>query len=462
MASITISRAAALKIGKWLASKGRNDEAMGILCAGAVAGPNDVEGQQLLAEALRLDHDALLAKTAFQRMEGLAGEGDAALDSVIARYSPEEVEKLEKEVSRPQFMRAQVGFNNNLKYKEQEFHVQTEDSGLRLPHIITHLFADGGRVIKSHKRSYADAVDRADVVPFVRAMMKAQHMEMVLLLREGKFDDVIAGKVRGGMTVMTEPPELEVERLNAKKKDEKAAAAAAPATSTPAPVVSKPVPAAARASAPVRFHLAVLRSLAGGPARYEPPGDDVVIGASGEVPLHGEKFCHAREAIFHFRNGELWLEDLDGGNGVFIRIRKPLEVDIDDEFLVGDQLLRVEKMPERNDGPDPGPTYMWASPQFGHSAFRVAQIMVGGGTGLVRVAGGTTLQIGRNIGDLTFPKDPLVADPHCAVEEQAGVIVLTDLESRTGVFVRIRGEQRLTHGDEIIVGRTRMRVELPK
>src|SRR5437879_2317147 len=120
---------------------------MGILCAGAVSGPNDPEGQALLAEALRLDHDALIAKTAFQRMEGLAGEGDQALDAVIARYSPEEVEKLEKEVSRPQFMRAQVGFNNNLKYKEHEFHVQTEDSGLRLPHIITHLFADGGRVI---------------------------------------------------------------------------------------------------------------------------------------------------------------------------------------------------------------------------------------------------------------------------------------------------------------------------
>src|SRR5207302_4459974 len=112
-----------------------------------------------------------------------------------------------------------VGFNNNLKYKEHEFHVQTEDSGLRLPHIITHLFADGGRVIKSHKRSYAESVDRPDVVPFVRAMMKAQHMEMVLLLREGKFDEVIAGKARGGMTVMTEPPELEVERLNAKKKE---------------------------------------------------------------------------------------------------------------------------------------------------------------------------------------------------------------------------------------------------
>ena len=45
-----------------------------------------------------------------------------------------------------------------MKFRDQVFHVQTEDSGLDKPHIITHLFADGGRVIKSHKRSYATEV----------------------------------------------------------------------------------------------------------------------------------------------------------------------------------------------------------------------------------------------------------------------------------------------------------------
>jgi predicted component of type VI protein secretion system len=34
--------------------------------------------------------------------------------------------------------------------------------------------------------------------------------------------------------------------------------------------------------------------------------------------------------------------------------------------------------------------------------------------------------------------------------------------SRTGVFVRIRGEQRLFHGDELLIGRTVLRVEIPK
>ena len=42
------------------------------------------------------------------------------------------------------------------------------------------------------------------------------------------------------------------------------------------------------------------------------------------------------------------------------------------------------------------------------------------------------------------------------------VIVLTDLGSKWGVFVRIRGEQKILHGDELLIGRTRLRVELPE
>jgi pSer/pThr/pTyr-binding forkhead associated (FHA) protein len=70
--------------------------------------------------------------------------------------------------------------------------------------------------------------------------------------------------------------------------------------------------------------------------------------------------------------------------------------------------------------------------------------------------------VGSAIGDLIFPDDPLVAEQHCLIEEQAGTVVLTDLASRTGVFVRIRGQQELLHGDELLMGRTRLVVDLSK
>jgi predicted component of type VI protein secretion system len=56
--------------------------------------------------------------------------------------------------------------------------------------------------------------------------------------------------------------------------------------------------------------------------------------------------------------------------------------------------------------------------------------------------------------------DPLVAKYHCVIEEQAETFVLTDLGARSGVFVRVNGRQALAHEDELLVGRTRLQVDL--
>src|ERR1700733_1125830 len=164
-------RPVAMRVAKALRDKGRSDDALLVLCAWAASGPNDPDGQALLAEALRLDPDSELARMAFERMEGISGD-QAALDQAIARFPAADLIRLERELRPPVFQRGEVGVNNNVKYKGKHYHVQTEDSGLARPHVITHLFADGGRIIKSHKRGYADAVSRDDVVAHVRALMK--------------------------------------------------------------------------------------------------------------------------------------------------------------------------------------------------------------------------------------------------------------------------------------------------
>jgi predicted component of type VI protein secretion system len=233
---------------------------------------------------------------------------------------------------------------------------------------------------------------------------------------------------------------------------------AAPAE--PPPQVAAPAqPAAAVAAQRGYFTLHVLRSLTGGPERYDPPGEHAVIGSAGAIALPGERFCHRREAELVYRDGRLWLADFEGGNGVFLRIRTPVELEFGDEFIVGDQLLRVERNPTPNDGPDPDPTYFYSSPKW-PSSFRVVQVFEGGSSGACVVARGNTLQIGSVVGDLVFAEDPLVEQQHCIIEEQAGTVVLTDLGTRTGVFVRIRGEQELVHGDELLIGRTRLVADL--
>jgi len=449
--SASRDRTTAARVAKGLVDKGRADEAVAVLAAWAANGPNDVEGQNLLAEALRIDPSSRLAQLAFERMEGIAGD-HAALEAAMTEWSPEALSRVER-VVRPSFVRAQVGFNNNVKYKSLTFHIQTEDSGLDKPHVITHLFADGGRVIKSHKRSYADSVRREDVAAFVRQLMKAQQLEMALALREGKFDEIIEGRAMGGMQLLEHPPKVDVQRLATQKKSRVLADGA----SERSPLVESP-PVSAEAKQ-VNFRLHVLRSLGGGPAVYAPTGVEAIIGSGGSVALPGERFCHQHEAAILFKNKRLWLQDFEAGNGVFLRIRAPVELEPGDEFIVGDQLLRVERNPIPQDGPDPGPTYFYSSPKW-LSSFRVVQIFEGGALGACVLAHGTTLQIGSSVGDFVFPSDALVSEQHCLIEEQAATILLTDLGSRTGVFVRIKGEQELIDNDELMIGRTRLAVEL--
>jgi hypothetical protein len=81
-----------------------------------------------------------------------------------------------------------LGFNNNIKHKGRVFHVQTEDSGIRHPHIITHLFMDGGRILKTVKTSYAEYLADEKMGEIVRKMMKDQHKAMFMALRDGVFD----------------------------------------------------------------------------------------------------------------------------------------------------------------------------------------------------------------------------------------------------------------------------------
>jgi hypothetical protein len=94
-----------------------------------------------------------------------------------------------------------VGFNNNVRYRGMRFHIQTEDSGCARPHIITHLFADGGHVIKSVRTDYSEFVDRPDRPALITQMMRDQHRAMALDLRDGHLDAKI-----DGLTFSAPPP----------------------------------------------------------------------------------------------------------------------------------------------------------------------------------------------------------------------------------------------------------------
>ena len=100
-----------------------------------------------------------------------------------------------------------VGFNHNIQYKGVVYHVQTEDSGLGRPNIITLLY-HGGTILASRKTSYADIIKIDHLEKIVEDLMKEQHKGMLRSLKAGEFDDVIG---RHNIGNPKSPPEQPLE-----------------------------------------------------------------------------------------------------------------------------------------------------------------------------------------------------------------------------------------------------------
>ncbi|MEM9194511.1 MAG: hypothetical protein AAGF12_35365 [Myxococcota bacterium] len=120
-----------------------------------------------------------------------------------------------------------LGYNTNVRHKGKLYHIQTEDSGVKHPHIITHLFADGGRIIASRKTSYAEHVGAQDLRAVVKKLMQEQHKGMFIALRDGVYDEDAPPKEEVAEEISVD---IDVDALEA--------AAARLATSVPPPVSS--------------------------------------------------------------------------------------------------------------------------------------------------------------------------------------------------------------------------------
>jgi hypothetical protein len=87
-----------------------------------------------------------------------------------------------------------LGYNTNVRHKGKLYHIQTEDSGVNHPHIITHLFADGGRIIGSRKTDYRQHLGAGNLSEIVKKLMQEQHKAMFIALRDCEYDEDEGGK----------------------------------------------------------------------------------------------------------------------------------------------------------------------------------------------------------------------------------------------------------------------------
>ena len=78
------------------------------------------------------------------------------------------------------------GFNTDIHFRGQRFHVQTEDWGFENPFFVSRVY-NGGAVIKSVKVPYGEILPRGtgSEAPAIRLALELQHKKILDLLLSG-------------------------------------------------------------------------------------------------------------------------------------------------------------------------------------------------------------------------------------------------------------------------------------
>jgi pSer/pThr/pTyr-binding forkhead associated (FHA) protein len=169
-----------------------------------------------------------------------------------------------------------------------------------------------------------------------------------------------------------------------------------------------------------------------------------------------------RHARILFRNGQHVVQPLEVRNGVYVRVRQPVELFDGDHFLIGKQVLRFE-MPlevEKTLRPavEHGVVFFGTPvlPPWG----RLRQLTAAGTTRDVYHLTRSEVTFGREQGDIVFGDDEFLSRRHAQLHYISNRVTLVDLGSSNGSFVRLRGQHLLSPGEQIRIGDELLRFEI--
>lgn len=225
--------------------------------------------------------------------------------------------------------------------------------------------------------------------------------------------------------------------------------------------IPQPVPSTGE---PIASLIAILKD--GSDGRSFPIyGEQADIGRTeGDVILSDDPYLSPRHARLR-RRGDGWLlRDLDSANGIYVRIREPVDLVDGDMILLGQQVLRFELL---DDGELPlGPAtqhgvLMFGTPEVPRMARLTQYTTEGVGRDVHYVYRDETV-LGRENGDIVFTDDPFLSRRHAAItaDRVNRRFVLRDLGSSNGTAVRFHGERVLAPSDQFRVGRHLFRFEV--
>lgn len=216
-----------------------------------------------------------------------------------------------------------------------------------------------------------------------------------------------------------------------------------------------------RVAAPMPMVLVSINEDGTDGARMDLQFADSVIGRAGDVRFPTDAFLSPKHARLSAEGQSVFVEDLYSLNGTYVKLRDEVRLTPGDTFLMGRQVLRFEKfehtiVPKARSSD--GTRYMGSPPPGGQ--FKLLQVGIGGIIQNVFCVHDSGAIIGREKGDVIFPRDKFMSGRHAQIfPRDDGNYYLVDLNSSNGTWVKIWERRQLSSGDFIFLGQQLFRIE---
>jgi pSer/pThr/pTyr-binding forkhead associated (FHA) protein len=195
---------------------------------------------------------------------------------------------------------------------------------------------------------------------------------------------------------------------------------------------------------------------------YNLLGDQIDIGRTeGDLIFEDPHLAPRHARIVASLTGRV-LTPLDTRNGIYVRLRGPVDLMDGDYILLGKQVLHFELVPEAERNARPAIEHgviLFGTPVRPPWA-RLRQVTPAGvGRDVFHLARPEAV-LGREMGDVIFSDDEFMSRRHAQILYRSGRGLLEDLGSSNGTFLRLRGPHGLVSGDLIRLGDELLRFEI--
>ncbi|MCL2722854.1 MAG: FHA domain-containing protein [Polyangiaceae bacterium] len=218
-------------------------------------------------------------------------------------------------------------------------------------------------------------------------------------------------------------------------------------------------PAVAAPSTPGSIVLTALRADGTEAATYALPTATMTVGRETGAIFAGDSYLSPRHATFTQTASRVTIRDEGSLNGVYKKLVRdaPVELKPNDVFRIGQEIIKYEALTPQ--APSPDGVERLGSPATGYVG-RIALVIGRDVTGNAFPVPETGVHLGRERGDVLFPEDGYVSGLHCRLSWEDGRLMLTDLGSSNGSFLRLREETEIRSGDILLMGQQLFRVAI--